>query len=491
MKFLNVSESLSSTTSSLNLEPIFADRRWQVLGDMMPDGVILVDRSGIIRYINAAAESITETARQKVVGQPLLSFVAETHLQFADLVDIFLRGGRVNKVVSDREGRSYALSTRSHRQFNGESNCFLILLRNLSVLRKIASAAGGSAITGLNVPQLGGSGDESERAGRDPVIVGEATSTMLERGLRAMSMGSRLLILGESGVGKSELARMLHRRSGSAGRPFVHVNCGSIPESLFESEMFGYERGSFTGALAKGKKGLIEAADGGTLFLDEIGEIPLHSQAKMLQVLEEGLVQRVGATTPRKLHLQIITATNRDLAQLVAEGCFRRDLFYRLSVVTLNLAPLWQRPELIPPLIERFLADVNRRRTVPLKIDAGCRARLQAYSFPGNIRELENIVEYLAVVCDNVATAADLPLAGTGGAAPPQPAPVPVPVPAGEPVAAAAPATFPAGLNLREAVRRYESQLIENAIKSVGSKRRAAELLGVDIATIVRKSKAN
>jgi transcriptional regulator with PAS, ATPase and Fis domain len=450
---------------------------------MMPDGVILVDRSGIIRYINAAAESITETARQTVVGQPLLSFVAETRLQFADLMDIFLRGGRVNKVISDQEGRSYALSTRSHRQGNGESNCFLILLRNLSVLRKIASAGEGDGIVGLRAPQPG----EGGRTERDPVIVGEATSTMLERGLRAMSMGSRLLILGESGVGKSELARMLHRRSGSAGRPFVHVNCGSIPESLFESEMFGYERGSFTGALAKGKKGLIEAADGGTLFLDEIGEVPLHCQAKILQVLEEGLVQRVGATAPRKLHLQIVTATNRDLAQLVAEGCFRRDLFYRLSVVTLHLAPLWQRPELIPPLIERFLVDVNRRRAVPLKIDAGCRARLQTYSFPGNIRELENIVEYLAVVCDAVATAADLPLAETAGVAPPQPAPVHVE----ESVEPATPVALPSGFNLREAVRRYESQLIETAIKSVGSKRRAAELLGVDIATIVRKSKGS
>ncbi|MCK2126858.1 sigma 54-interacting transcriptional regulator [Thauera aromatica] len=485
MKFVNVPENLANPASGVNLDPLFVDERWQTLGDMIPDGLILVDRAGIVRYINSAAESITETARQAVVGQPLGSFLAETRLQCADLIDIFARGGRVNKVVTDQEGRSYALSTRSHRQRNGENNCFLILLRNLNVLAKIASqgeSEGGNA-SALTVAQL----SENASSEREPVIVGESTTAMLNRGLRAISMGSRLLVLGESGVGKTELARLLHRRSGSNERPFVHVNCGSIPESLFESEMFGYERGSFTGALARGKKGLIEAADGGTLFLDEVGEIPLHCQAKMLQVLEEGLVQRVGATAPRKLRLQIIAATNRDLQQLVEEGHFRRDLFYRLSVVTLHLPPLRQRPELIPPLLERFLADVNRRRTIPLKIDANCRSRLACHAFPGNIRELENIVEHLAVVCDTVATIADLPFAEISRATPSQAGPAT----AGEGPGSAPPTVFPQDFDLRDAIRKYESQLIDAAIKSVGSKRKAAELLGVDIATIVRKSRSS
>jgi len=146
---------------------------------------------------------------------------------------------------------------------------------------------------------------------------------LLDRGLRTLLLGSRLLLLGESGVGKTEFARLLHRRSGNPSRPFIHVNCGSIPETLFESEMFGYERGSFTGALAKGKRGLVEAADGGILFLDEVAEIPLPSQAKMLQFLEEGGVQRVGATEIKRLHVQVVTATNRNLHKMVADGLFR------------------------------------------------------------------------------------------------------------------------------------------------------------------------
>lgn len=483
MKFLSSAESFSNGFSGVDLEPLFADKRWQALGDMMPDGLILVDRSGIIRYINSAAESITETARKTVVGQTLSGFASESHLQFADVIDIFVRGGRVNKVISDHEGRSYLLSTRIHRHIDGEKNCFLILLRNLSAFKKlVAEAEGGDA----SAPP-GSQSNENGRGGKDPVIIGDATTTMLQRGLRAISMGSRLLILGESGVGKSELARVLHRRSGSSGRPFVHVNCGSIPDSLFESEMFGYERGSFTGALNKGKKGLIESADGGTLFLDEIGEIPLHCQAKILQVLEEGVVQRVGATVPRKLRLQIITATNRDLGQLVSEGRFRRDLFYRLSVVTLHLAPLRERQELIAPLTERFLAEVNRRRATPLKLDSGCQAHLQGYSYPGNIRELENIVEYLAVVCDSVATASDLPIDRSIDLARPPLASELI----NESTEDSLPPPVSSSFDLRSAVRRYESQLIDAAIKSEGSKRKAAELLGVDIATIVRKSKAN
>ncbi|MER2553922.1 MAG: sigma 54-interacting transcriptional regulator [Thauera sp.] len=483
MKFVNVPESLSNPASNVSLEPLFSDQRWQVLGDLIPDGMILVDRAGIVRYINAAAESITETARPTVVGQALGSFLAETRLHCADLIDIFARGGRVNKVITDQEGRSYALSTRSHRQSNGENNCFLILLRNLSVLAKIASQGEAGNTSALTVAHLG----DNVAAERDPVIVGESTTKMLSHGLRAIAMGSRLLILGESGVGKTELARLLHRRSGSSERPFVHVNCGSIPDSLFESEMFGYERGAFTGALARGKKGLIEAADGGTLFLDEVGEIPLQCQAKILRVLEDGLVLRVGATTPRRLRLQIIAATNRDLQQLVLEERFRRDLFYRLSVVTLHLPPLRQRAELIPPLLERFLADVNRRRTVPLTIDAGCRRRLETYSFPGNVRELENIVEHLAVVSDTVATVSDLPFAAEPGSVA-QHSAIPAPSEQPEPLS---PAAFPQDFDLRDAVRRYESQLIDAAIRSVGSKRKAAELLGVDIATIVRKSRAS
>lgn len=478
MKFVSVPDQ-----STLDFEVLYADERWRVLGDMIPDGLVLVDPSGVIRYMNSAAESITEVSRAMIVGRTLADFVQHSRIDCSVLSDAFTHASRINKIVRDAEGRAYALTTRGYRrQWSGECSAFMVVLRNLEALAKMSSRPGGDSSGLAYVPVSG----EPIVSDVEPIIRGDATVAILTRGLRAIALGSRILVLGESGVGKTELARLLHKRSGGTDRPFVHVNCGSIPDSLFESEMFGYERGSFTGASTRGKKGLIEAADGGTLFLDEVGEIPLHCQAKMLQMLEEGVIQRVGATAPRRLRLQVIAATNRDLRTLVDEGKFRRDLYYRLSVVTLVLPPLRERQELIPLLLDRFLAEVNQRRGVHLTIDAGCRRRLQTYAYPGNVRELQNIVEHLAVVCDRVATEADLPIEQMD-------------LPCREPVGAGAACAadmspsmdFSAGFDLREAVKTYESSLIEAAIEKTGSKRKAAELLGVDIATVVRKSRGH
>ncbi|MDR2366082.1 MAG: sigma 54-interacting transcriptional regulator [Zoogloeaceae bacterium] len=510
MKFAAPHPSPVAAPKITDFEELYVDERWRVLGDLIPDGLIMVNRSGLVSYMNSAAESINEVYRLTVIGHSLEDLVQQSRIDCSGLLEAFEHGSRINKIVCDANGRAYLLSTRSYRWWSGESSDFMIVLRNLDALEKIARRLyEGEGETSLRfmplaaarlpilsdgvIPLAAGAPNftsapaDDAPAGADELIVsGASTTAIVERGLRAIAMNIRLLILGESGVGKTELARLLHRRSGPAVRPFVHVNCGAIPDTLFESEMFGYERGAFTGASSKGKKGLIEAAEGGILFLDEVGEIPLHCQAKILQVLEEGVIQRVGATASRRLRLQVIAATNRDLLTLVEEGRFRRDLYYRLSVVTLLLPPLRERRELIPLLADRFLANVNQRRKTPLTIDADCRRRLQEYAYPGNVRELQNIVEYLGVVSDRIASEADLPREQMAT------------LPAAEVLSGAAAAlsaptravpTFPAGFSLREAVRNYESALIDAAIQKTGSKRKAAELLGVDIATVVRKSK--
>jgi transcriptional regulator with PAS, ATPase and Fis domain len=301
------------------------------------------------------------------------------------------------------------------------------------------------------------------------MVLCEATAPLAERGLKAMSLGSRLLLLGESGVGKTEFPRLLHRRSAAATQPFIHVNCGAIPETLFESEMFGYERGSFTGASSKGKKGLVEAADGG---------IPLSSQGKMLQFLENNALHRVGATQAKHLRVQVIAATNRDLRVMVAAGTFRRDLYHRLSVVTLTLPALRDCPGVIDRLVDRFVARVNRHRPLGLSLDVRSRRRLGSYAFPRNVRELQNLIEHLAVACDGEVLTEDVEraLAARGDA------------PCASPPPDADSDTRALG-PLKDAVRRYESRLIRDAIRRTGSKRKAAELLGVDIATVVRKSR--
>jgi PAS domain S-box-containing protein len=479
MKFVSPSSGESDSPVVLDLDHLLSDARWEQLVDLLPDGLVLVDRTGFVRYINSAAESIIELLRIEAVGRPLQQLVKQSALDCDVLLEAFAEGLKINQIISARTRQPYVLSTRCVRDWNGEVTCFVIVLRDIEQLTKLQSDAPVGQCTAesdaASIAAGGGDGDES-------MVLCDATALLVERALKAMSLGSRLLLLGESGAGKTEFARLLHRRSGAASRPFIHVNCGSIPESLFESEMFGYERGSFTGALSKGKRGLVEAADGGILFLDEIGEIPLSSQGKMLQFLEENAIHRVGATHAKRLRVQIIAATNRDLREMVAAGTFRRDLYYRLSVVPLTLPPLRDCPNVVDRLIDRFVARVNRRRPSGLRFDAASRRRLVSYGYPGNVRELQNLVEHLAVVCDQVVLADDVDRAlselDNAGESPPRALP-----PALEPDTGSRLGP------LKDVVRRYESHIVQDAIRRTGSKRKAAELLGVDIATIVRKSR--
>ncbi len=475
MKFANFTDLDEAGWSHEELLQFLDDPRWTTVCDLLPDGMLLVDRGGITRYINAAGESMNEMPRTAIIGRPLADFVAESFVQCPGVLDAFTKGERFTESLIDTAGRRLVISGRALRDSKGAMTCFVILQRNLDAYAK------GTSNPSMNQPKGG-----TDTLTDNPVVgVTESSAKLLNVGQRAISMGSRVLLLGESGVGKTEFAKLLHRRSGREASPFVHVNCAGIPESLFESEMFGYERGSFTGALTRGKAGLIESADGGTLFLDEIGETPLQSQAKLLMALESGTVQRVGATQPRRIKINVVAATNQNLRELVEQGRFRRDLYYRLSVVVLSLPPLRMQRDLIDPLVERFLSAVNARRDIPLELSIGCREKLRSYQFPGNIRELQNLVEYLSVVCESVATERDLPLDMKDG-----PSIVGVDSLAAEvDIENDSEELDDSGAGLKAMVRRYESKIIEEAIRKCGSKRKAAEMLQTDIATISRKSR--
>jgi len=212
---------------------------------------------------------------------------------------------------------------------------------------------------------------------------------------------STVLLYGETGTGKGVVARLLHQLSLRADKPFIELNCGALPESLVESELFGYEPGAFTGALRGGKKGQFEVANGGTIFLDEIGELPLASQSKLLAVLEDKVVRRVGGTSSRRVDVRIICATNRDLRELVAAGRFREDLHYRLEVIPLVIPPLRERPEDVKALAYAFLERMNRQfsRSHALSLEAV--SALMRHDFPGNVRELRNLLERLVMITRN------------------------------------------------------------------------------------------
>ncbi|MBX9628837.1 MAG: sigma 54-interacting transcriptional regulator [Gemmataceae bacterium] len=321
--------------------------------------------------------------------------------------------------------------------------------------------------------------EEVSRAGAFGELVGQgpALGAVARQIDLVAPTDSAVLVLGESGTGKELVAREVHRRSKRAGRPLVKVNCAAVPRELYESEFFGHARGAFTGAL-RDRAGRFELADGGTLFLDEVGEIPLELQAKLLRVLQEGELERVGEEKTRKVDVRVVAATNRDLRSEAEAGRFRQDLYYRLSVFPVELPPLRKRPEDIPLLAEHFLALSARKLGRPApKLTLAAVRQLQQYTWPGNVRELQHVIERAVITADGGRLAVDLPSA-----------------PARPPAAAHQP---PAGNDrvLTDAeVRVFEADNIRAALRHANGKVSgpggAAERLGVKPTTLASRMRA-
>lgn len=285
---------------------------------------------------------------------------------------------------------------------------------------------------------------------------------------RLASVNSTVLITGESGVGKGMIAKILHEEGNRCDKPFVTVNCGAIPENLIESELFGYVAGAFTGSRAEGKQGLFEVAQNGTIFLDEISELPLNLQVKLLRVIQEREITPVGGIKPIPINVRIVSATNKNLMELVREGKFREDLYYRLNVVPINVPPLRDRPEDILPLIQTNLAKYNEHLHESKTISSEVLAVLLKYQWPGNIRELQNIIERLIITTnEDVITEENLPIfikqeAETN-------------------------ANMNTDLSLSAAMAKAEKDILQEALSNYKSTRAMAKVLQVSQPTIVRK----
>jgi transcriptional regulator with PAS, ATPase and Fis domain len=281
-----------------------------------------------------------------------------------------------------------------------------------------------------------------------------------------------VLVQGETGVGKERIASYIHQHSPRKDKNFIRVNCGAIPEALAESELFGYEKGAFTGANREGKPGLFEVADGGTIFLDEVGELPLSLQTKLLRVLQEKELTRVGGSRPIPVSVRVIAATNRDLAQAVRAGRFREDLFYRLSVFPVQVPPLRERKRDIPKLAANMIRDLNQTYGKEKVLAPPTVAALLRYPWPGNVRELRNVMERAFIMSDEAEiTPRDLFLTP--------------PAPAGEAEETAPEA--PDSGSFQEQVEAFEAKLLRAALAEAGSLRGAARRLGMDPSTFSRK----
>ncbi len=309
-------------------------------------------------------------------------------------------------------------------------------------------------------------------SGRTPQV-----QTLVSHIEQVAPFNTSVLVLGESGTGKERIARSIHEHSKRSDAVFVPVNCGAIPSELMESELFGHEKGAFTGALVA-RKGRFEMAHGGTLFLDEIGDMSLDMQVKLLRVLQERCFERVGGTSTIHCDVRIVAATHRDLKQLVAEGKFREDLYYRLNVFPIDVPPLRERKLDLAMLIRELVEENLRRGGEPVDFSSAAMAALTAYDWPGNIRELGNLVERMAILHPNAEVGAtDLPMEFCGSV--PQP---------DRPTNANWMLPEDSNIDLKLHLQQIEVQLIEQALcRSGGTVAEAARMLSIGRTTLVEK----
>ena len=437
------------------------------------DGIILTDAETILS-VNASFGRITGIAPSLLVGKRIADLDAESHMCLAAVQEVIrlTQYHRKTLTLQRKLLTGNEIFVTGNPVFDRHDQVMRVLLnvRDVTDLKNLEDQIKNITSLSKRTNQWNHGISESFQG---LVAESPAMQRLLDLVLRVSQVDSTVLLQGESGVGKDVFARLLHRLSKRCQRPFVSVNCGAIPEALLESEFFGYEKGAFTGADARGKAGLFEQADRGILFLDEVGELPSNLQVKLLKVVQDRRCRRLGGVKNIDLDLRIIAATNRDLDKMVSEGLFRSDLFYRLYVVPIDIPPLRERREDILPLSLKFLNKFNTHYKVSRTLGHEVLSVLETYDWPGNVRELQNIVERMVVTADTDAlTPRHLPDSICDTAATSRSYP-----------------DTPITMNLKRAKETVERDLIKRALAQTGSTRKAAKLLGVDHSTVVRKAR--
>lgn len=369
----------------------------------MHDNVAIVDKDGVIRWISQCFERTYNVRREEILGRTTYDLEREK-IFTPSVAAIVLRSKRMATVTeTSRDGQYHIVTGIPIYDEDGGIRCIVSYSVDTRYSLKLYDEY-------ENIAKLMQGRVESVEALHGVVAVSPAMRSVLTTVTKVAGVDVSLLITGESGVGKNVVARLVHQRSGRRDGPFVEINCAGIPEALLESELFGYEAGAFTGAHAQGRPGRIAQAQGGTLFLDEVGELPLALQAKLLQVIQEKQIIRLGGTRPVHIDFRLITATNQNLEALVRKKYFRSDLFFRLNVMPITVAPLRERPEDILPLCRSALEKLAQRYKLRKKLSPAVERRLMAYQWPGNVRELFNVIERMLVVAESaVIEEGDLP----------------------------------------------------------------------------------
>lgn len=466
--FESVSQELKSTRDLI--------RELDAIIEAVSDGLYITDGQGYTTRINSAYEKISGIKAEEVIGRHMQELVDVGY--YSESVTLHVLQERKPVTITHKIKTGIEVMVTGIPVFDDEGNIVRVVttVRDMETLSRMKQELKESKklttryyneLEQLRLQQL-----ELE----DIVVESPPIREIIDLAIRLGQFNSTVLITGESGVGKEIIVKTIHRASQSDKKSgsLIKINCGAIPENLIESELFGYEKGAFTGAKKGGKPGLFELAENGTLFLDEVAELPLNLQVRLLRAIQEREIIRVGGTTPIKIKTRIIAASNKNLKELVMQGEFREDLYYRLNVVPIIVPPLRERREDITPLILHFLRKFNKKFNTSKKISLGLVDLLENYNWPGNVRQLENTVERLVVmVAEDLITLEHLPGEFKGGLLADKNSPI----------------YLGSNMNLRQIVARVEKEVINKAMNSAGTTREIAALLGVSQPTVVRKIK--
>lgn len=441
--------------------------------NVLNDGVYITDIEGTTLWVNRMYENLTGLGFKQLIGKNVRSLVQEGVFDRVVNPEIVRNQKPVTHVQQLSNGKKLVLSGFPVFDQDNELCLVVTFARDITMLTQMHEQMTAQRKLIDQIHDRLAYMSHEQAKGMKPVYASRKMQEIVDLLSRLAVSDATVLLLGETGVGKDVMARLTHDTSNREDKMFLKVDCGGLAESLTESELFGYMPGAFTGAGNKGKAGYFEMADGGTIFLDEVGELSLSMQSRLLRVLQDSEIMRVGSTTPRRVNVRIIAATNRNLAEQVEAGRFRRDLYYRLTVAVVDVPPLRERQEDISPLADHFFQYYTAKYRKSMSLTSGLMDALKRYRWPGNVRELQNLIHNLVITKNpGPVRLRDLPPHMTGLAPDPP-----------SPTASYAREERP----LKDIMADIERDILRRALEIHGSVQRVAEVFKINRTTIFRK----
>lgn len=444
-----------------------SNKELEAIFESSHDGIVVADNQGRLVRINHSYERITGIPTSEIVGLTMNELIERKIVSDSATLRVLNTGKPTTFSQVFRTGKHSIITGSPIYGDEGEIFRVVTNVRDMTEINNLKEQLAESQKKLDQYSQIVETLTEEQLLAGSLIYRSPKMQKLLLSAIKFAKVDAPLLITGESGVGKEVMADLIYKNSARKGAPFLKVNCGAIPETLLEAELFGYEGGAYTGAKKGGQLGLFEMADGGTILLDEIGELSLSLQVKLLRVVQQKEFYRVGGNNLIKVDVRIIAATNRSLEEMVKGKLFRSDLFYRLNVLKLHILPLRERPEDIIPLADYFLKKYSEKYGIKRKLTGELYRFLIAYQWPGNVRELENLIERLLVVADSDEITLDQ---------------VPEEIRRLGDHTAVEPGSF------REARDDFEREYLRRALEKYKSTRKAAEKLALDHSTIVKKA---